>query len=319
MNEILTLTSPLKEKPYGGNWLYERFHLGDDPYKKIGEYWAISAHDNGPSIIANGPYKGKPLKQVFKEHRELFANSTDSKFPLLVKINELDGSPSVQVHPDDAYAKKYSNDLGKAEFCLYIDVVPGTKIVRGHTTKTKEEFLSKAKTGKWDDLLIRKPLHKNDFVYTPPGIVHGSEGHLLMAEVQQSSDVTFRIYDYDNTDANGNPRETHLEQAAAVTAIPHREPKVDVKVETKDDATVTTYVDNEFFRIRKYTIDGKVKIDNPLYSLCLVLKGNGQLKTDNEQAPLETGHGSIITSECKEYEVEGNVEVLISEPPHNKK
>lgn len=108
--------------------------------KKIGEYWAISAHDNGLSKIKNGKYKGETLKDVYLNHRELFANDPHDKFPLLVKINEIQEPCSVQVHPDDAYARKHEKDYGKAEFCLWLDVEEGTKIIRGHSAKTKEEF-----------------------------------------------------------------------------------------------------------------------------------------------------------------------------------
>lgn len=139
MEKVLFLDSPMKEKLYGSRRIQEKFGLGPMD-KKIGEYWAISAHDNGLSKIKNGKYKGETLKDVYLNHRELFANDPHAKFPLLVKINEIQEPCSVQVHPDDAYARKYESDYGKAEFCLWLDVEEGTKIIRGHSAKTKEEF-----------------------------------------------------------------------------------------------------------------------------------------------------------------------------------
>ena len=139
MEKVLFLDSPMKEKLYGSRRIQEKFGLGPMD-KKIGEYWAISAHDNGLSKIKNGKYKGETLKDVYLNHRELFANDPHDKFPLLVKINEIQEPCSVQVHPDDAYARKYESDYGKAEFCLWLDVEEGTKIIRGHSAKTKEEF-----------------------------------------------------------------------------------------------------------------------------------------------------------------------------------
>lgn len=146
----------MKEKLYRETDYTNVFILGMIQIKKSRD----SDHDHGP-------YKGHSLQKVFEEHRKLFANSKGPRFPLLVKINELDGSPSVQAHLDDVYAKEYCDDLGEAEFCLYIEVVPGAKIVRGHTAKTKVELLQM-------EMGFRKPIKKNDFVYTPPGIVHGS-------------------------------------------------------------------------------------------------------------------------------------------------
>lgn len=139
MEKVLFLDSPMKEKLYGSRRIQEKFGLGPMD-KKIGEYWAISAHDNGLSKIKNGKYKGETLKDVYLNHRELFANDPHDKFPLLVKINEIQEPCSVQVHPDDAYARKHEKDYGKAEFCLWLDVEEGTKIIRGHSAKTKEEF-----------------------------------------------------------------------------------------------------------------------------------------------------------------------------------
>ena len=126
MEKVLFLDSPMKEKLYGSRRIQEKFGLGPMD-KKIGEYWAISAHDNGLSKIKNGKYKGETLKDVYLNHRELFANDPHAKFPLLVKINEIQEPCSVQVHPDDAYARKYESDYGKAEFCLWLDVEEGTK------------------------------------------------------------------------------------------------------------------------------------------------------------------------------------------------
>ena len=138
-DEILFLHSPLKEKIYGGTKIQKTFGFDEAANQKIGEYWAISAHENGTSIISNGTYKNHSLKEVYKQHRELFHNAKEERFPLLIKINEITRPVSVQVHPDDIYAEKYENDLGKAEFCLYLDVDDGTKLIRGHTTNTKEE------------------------------------------------------------------------------------------------------------------------------------------------------------------------------------
>ena len=115
-DEVLFLKSPLKEKIYGGNRIQKKFGFLEEMNKKIGEYWAISAHDNGVSIITNTACEGQSLKEVYEKHRELFHHDKRERFPLLVKINEITSPVSVQVHPDDAYAKVHEHDLGKAEF-----------------------------------------------------------------------------------------------------------------------------------------------------------------------------------------------------------
>lgn len=317
MENVLFLDSVLKEKSYGSNRIQKKFHIGDESLK-IGEYWAISAHDNGLSVISNGKYKGETLKEVYANHRELFDRDTHEKFPLLVKINEIQEPCSVQVHPDGAYAKKYENDFGKAEFCLWLDVEKGTKIIRGHTAKTKEEFRKAIENKEWDTLFIRKPVHANEFVYTPAGTVHGIEGQLMMAEVQQSSDVTYRIYDYDRKDANGNTRELHIDKACNVTNIPHREPEISLNVTLVQCNEVIEYVNTEYFRVTRYKIEEEITIQNSRYSLCLPLSGNGVLNINGVDYDIHAGIGFIVTSGVKVYSIKGNVDLLVSEPPKEK-
>ena len=317
MENVLFLDSVLKEKPYGSNRIQKKFHIGDESLK-IGEYWAISAHDNGLSVISNGKYKGETLKEVYANHRELFDRDTHEKFPLLVKINEIQEPCSVLVHPDGAYAKKYENDFGKAELCLWLDVEKGTKIIRGHTAKTKEEFRKAIENKEWDTLFIRKPVHANEFVYTPAGTVHGIEGQLMMAEVQQSSDVTYRIYDYDRKDANGNTRELHIDKACNVTNIPHREPEISLNVTLVQGNEVIEYVNTEYFRVTRYKIEEEITIQNSRYSLCLPLSGNGVLNINGVDYDIHAGIGFIVTSGVKVYSIKGNVDLLVSEPPKEK-
>ena len=313
MEKVLFLDSLMKEKLYGSRRIQEKFGFGPMD-KKIGEYWAISAHDNGLSKIKNGKYKGETLKDVYLNHRELFANDPHDKFPLLVKINEIQEPCSVQVHPDDAYARKHENDYGKAEFCLWLDVEEGTKIIRGHSAKTKEEFRKAIEEKAWDTLFVRKPVHANEFVYTPAGTIHGIEGKLMMAEVQQSSDVTYRIYDYDRKDADGNMRKLHIDQAIEVTNIPHIEPDVHPTVTMLEGNEVIEYVNEKYFNVTQYKIQNEIHINNPSYSLCLPLSGNGILHIDGKDYDIQAGIGFIVTSLAKRYSVKGNINLLVSVP-----
>jgi len=313
-DEVLFLKSPLKEKIYGGNRIQKKFGFLEEMNKKIGEYWAISAHDNGVSIITNTACEGQSLKEVYEKHRELFHHDKRERFPLLVKINEITSPVSVQVHPDDAYAKVHEHDLGKAEFCLFLDVDDGTKLVRGHRAKSRGEFQKMALEKRWDELLIRKEVKTGDFVYTPAGVVHGVEGKMLMAEVQQSSDVTYRIYDYDNVDVNGKPRELHLEKALDVVTIPHEEPMVKPQITEHGQNEIQQYIDNAFFRITKYGIHEAECIENETYSLCLVLDGKGTLITGEATYGIGAGMSFIMTSNAKQYTSDGNLSLLVSEP-----
>jgi mannose-6-phosphate isomerase len=311
MEKILFLESVMKEKLYGSNRIQKKFGFGPMD-KKIGEYWCISAHDNGLSAIANGEFEGYTLKDVYEKHRELFAEDTHEKFPLLIKINEVQEPVSVQVHPDDAYAKKYENDSGKAEFCLWLDVEEGTHIIRGHTAKTKEEFRKAIENKEWDTLFIRKPIHKDGFVYTPSGTVHGIEGKLMMAEVQQSSDATYRIYDYERKDDNGNTRQLHIDKACDVTTIPYVEDEIKEKVYKESGNTIIEYVDGPYFKVTRYQIQNHMILENPGYCMCVPLSGNGVIVIDNKEYDVKAGIGFIVTSATRAFEVKGNIDLLVS-------
>lgn len=313
MEKVLFLDSPMKEKPYGGNRIQKKFGLGPLD-KKIGEYWVISAHENGMSKISNGEFKGQSLKDVYLKHRELFDQDPHEKFPLLVKINEIQEPCSIQVHPDDDYAKKYENDYGKAEFCLWLDVQKGSQIVRGHTAKTRDEFKKKLDHKEWDTLFIRKPVCAGEFVYTPSGTVHGIEGKLLMAEIQQSSDVTYRIYDYDRKDENGNCRELHVNKACDVVNIPHVEPNISETITQIQGNEVIEYVDEKYFNVTRYKINHDIVIQNPHYMLCLPLDGQAVLSIDGVDYDIQAGIGFIVTSGAREIQIRGNIDLLVSVP-----
>lgn len=314
-NDVLLLNSQLVEKIYGGTKIQEYFGLEEEMHRKIGEFWAVSAHPIAPSIVENGPYAGQLLEKVWQDHRELFANSKLDRFPLLVKIIAINSPVSIQVHPDDDYALANENDLGKAEFCIFLEVEEGTQLVRGHTARTESEFRNRIKNKQWNELFSKKSVKAGDYVYTPPGIIHGVEGKTLLAEVQQSSNVTYRLYDYENVDQYGNPREIHLEKAIRVTKIPHEEPQVNVHSKEIGNSLITNYCNNEFFCIDILDCQDEVQLSNESYSLLTVLAGNGDLKIKDQGYRLEPGVNAIVTSMSNNFIVSGELKLLLSKPP----
>ena len=163
--DIIFLAPTFKERIWGGQALKSfGYQL---PYLNTGECWAISAHKNGESIIKNGPYQGKPLSEIYQKERALFGNIKYDVFPLLIKILDAQDDLSVQVHPDDAYAKSVEHDLGKTECWYVLDAESDAHIIYGHRAQTKEAFKEMIQEGKWDDLLIKKHVKKGDhFIIT---------------------------------------------------------------------------------------------------------------------------------------------------------
>lgn len=213
----------LKLQPAGKDYLWGGTRLRVEYGKKINltplaETWECSVHPDGPSIVANGEFKGWKLAEVLKQHPEyLGLKVKNGELPILVKFIDAKQDLSVQVHPDDEYARKYEHQNGKTEMWYVIDADDGANLIYGFQHKVREDILRNAvNTGTLDKHLQKVPVHKGDVFYVPAGTVHGIGAGILLAEIQESSNVTYRVYDYDRVDKNGNKRELHFDKAAQV-------------------------------------------------------------------------------------------------------
>ena len=140
------------------------------------------------------------MPKVYQQHPELFGNPRSSVFPLLTKILDANASLSIQVHPDDAYAEEHEHELGKTECWYVIHAEPGAYLTYGHTAKTRDELIKMINNHQWSKLFSKKPVKTGDFVYVPSGTIHALNKGIIVLETQQSSDTTYRIYDYNRRD-----------------------------------------------------------------------------------------------------------------------
>ena len=314
MSEPLFLQSVMQEKIWGGTKLRDEFGY-EIPSDKVGEYWAISAHPHGVSTIKNGRFAGMGLDQLYAEHRELFGNSSEPVFPLLTKILDANDWLSVQVHPDDHYAMEHEGELGKTECWYVIAADEGAEIIYGHNAKSREELRQQIEKKEWDKLLTKVPVKAGDFFYVPSGTMHAIGSGILILETQQSSDTTYRVYDFDRKDAKGNLRELHLEKSIDVLNIgaPANSRPVTVKA---DDLTSTLLVASDFFAVYKWEVSGKVDIEKTAaYLLVSVLAGRGALTVDGETYPIAKGDHFIRPSDVEEWTFEGkDLEMIVSHP-----
>ena len=312
--EPLFLQSVFQERIWGGTALKNTFNY-DIPSNTTGEYWAISAHPNGPSIVKNGRFAGKTLIDLWREQRELFNYSTEDVFPLLTKILDANADLSVQVHPDDSYAKEHENgELGKTECWYIIDCKEDADMIFGHSAKTKEELKKQIEEANWSGLLQRVKIKPGDFFYVPSGTVHALCQGTLVLETQQSSDTTYRLYDYDRLDADGNKRELHLQKSIDVTTVPHREALTQPVVEDKEAVTITTFIQSQFFSVFKWDVKGCADFKSKQFLLCSVSNGEATLKQNGYEYPLEKGDHFILPSDFGEFKIEGNMELIVSHP-----
>ncbi|WP_352398150.1 type I phosphomannose isomerase catalytic subunit [[Clostridium] aminophilum] len=284
---LLFMKPFLKEVLWGGTALRDRFGY-DIPSEHTGEAWVISGHPAGPSVVADGEYAGMTLAELWREHGELFgrdkaeaqweqeelsgqaasklrcesgelsgqdtANRSDNTFPLLVKLIDAGDDLSIQVHPDDDYAREHENgSRGKTECWYVVECGEDADIIIGHHAQSKEELKRMIAEKRWSDLLCVRPVKKGDFFYIPSGTVHAIRKGTILLEVQQSCDLTYRLYDYDRLQ-NGKPRELHLEKAEDVITCPQSLAKTEQSPVHIPGGERQILVDSGKFTVEKWTI-----------------------------------------------------------------
>ncbi|MDD4370646.1 MAG: class I mannose-6-phosphate isomerase [Anaerostipes sp.] len=309
MGHILKMDPVFKEMIWGGHKLRDVYGY-NIPSDHTGECWAISAHKNGDCKIADGEFAGKTLSWVFENHKELFGNVQGTEFPLLVKIIDAKNDLSVQVHPGDDYAKKHENSLGKTECWYVLQADEGTKMVMGHHAKTKDEFVKAIEEDDYDHLLNSFQVSEGDFFYIPSGTLHAICSGSLIYEAQQSSDITYRVYDYHRKDADGNERQLHVQQSIDVTTIPAAEAKSDNYVtETLEHGTKTEYIKSEYFKVDSYKLNGENTIVNDApFQMVSIIDGNGTMN----HMDVAKGEHFIVCSDQQKVVFDGCMHVMIA-------
>lgn len=254
-NDLLFLEPVFHTKIWGGRRLEKEFGY-TIPDGAVGECWAISAHPSGDCVVREGAYKGKYLSELWAQEPHLFAGATGDRFPLLIKIIDAEGDLSIQVHPDDSYAREHENgSLGKSECWYVLAAEEGATIVVGQKAHSREEFEACVDKGAWSDLLNEIPIHAGDFFQINPGTVHAIKAGTLILETQQSSDITYRVYDYDRVQDDGTKRELHLEKSLDVIRYDVSAPTSGAVTQPEIDG-VTRLVENECYAVDKVVVRG---------------------------------------------------------------
>ncbi|NQG29140.1 mannose-6-phosphate isomerase, class I [Streptococcus suis] len=311
MMEPLFLTPVMHEKIWGGNRLRTNYHY-DIPSDKTGECWAISAHPNGVTTVSNGQFKGRGLDDLYKNEKHLFGNPTDDVFPLLTKILDADDWLSVQVHPDDSYGLAHEGELGKTECWYILEAEEGAEIIYGHNAQSKEELRQQIEAGDWDKLLTHVPVKKGDFFFVPSGTMHAIGKGILILETQQSSDTTYRVYDFDRRDDAGNLRELHIEKSIDVLTIGPvaNSTPAHLKAGNLDS---TLLVANPFFTVYKWNIQQEIKMEQTVpYLLVSVIEGEGAIQVGETSYPLQKGSHFILPADVTDWTFTGQMDIIAS-------
>lgn len=308
----LFLKPVFHEKIWGGNRLKDYGY--DLPSDYVGEVWGISAHPNGKCEILNGPYQGQTLDQVWSEHRELFGDFPSQEFPLMTKIVDARESLSVYVHPDDAYA--YENEkgqYGKSECWYIIDAEEGSEIIYGLNTESKDLAIDKIDEEDYEALLNKVKVKPGEFYFIPAGTIHSIGEGILVYETMQSSDVTYRVYDYERAYDTGDKRVLNKDKAKDVIELSNDNINIPTDTEIIENHKRTQLVSSDFFTIVKWKISGTLNYMKPReFVLVSVLKGEGQVIIDGEVYTLDQGQNFILTSDDLDTIFEGDYELIVS-------
>lgn len=296
MMKVLFLSAPLKERIWGGDY-FKKINRTDK--ENIGELWSASAHKEGESIITNGCCEGKKLSEVYANCPELFNNPTLKEFPILVKLIYAKDPLSVQVHPNDEYALKYENQYGKTEGWLVLDALENSTLVLGHNAKNKEELEQYIANDDYDNLLKTVNVKPGEFYPIYAGTVHAIGAGLTILEIQQSSDVTYRFYDYHRKDANGNERQLHVQQAVAVTT--YNECELDKTNHLEQPSHVLW--DNEYFKVSSINVQGESAFEQP-ENYAIITVATGEYELDGKK--LAVGDSFILTKKANDVTIKGD-------------
>ena len=216
-----------KDKIWGGQKIKTYLHKDFGTLPNCGETWEISGVKSDVSIVADGELAGKSLAKLLEQFKDELVGKKvyahfGNIFPLLIKFIDANEDLSIQVHPDDELAKKRHNSFGKTEMWYVIEADPGSTLIAGFNKElTQQEYLDKFNSGRLTDILNREDVKAGDVFFLPAGRVHTIGKGLLIAEIQQTSDITYRIYDFDRLDDKGNKRELHVDEALAAIDYKH--------------------------------------------------------------------------------------------------
>ncbi len=289
----LLLKPVIKDYIWGGTRLKEDF--GFETEKKIAaEGWMLSCHKDGTNIILNGEHKDKPLDEVLK-----LWGYTD-KFPILIKLIDAKDRLSVQVHPDNEYALKNEGEYGKTEMWYIVDCAKDSKLAYGFNKAiSKLEFKERIENNTLDKVINYVPVKKGDVFFIAAGTLHAIGAGILIAEIQQNSNTTYRVSDYGRLGADGKPRELHIDKAldVTVTDVPNRPYGNTGEEICCTYGKVRKLADCEYFETYKVALNGEMKISEKTASF-LVLNGIITVKYSNEEFTIKKGDSIFIPNEC---------------------
>lgn len=314
---------PIKLNPAYKDYLWGGNRLVTEYGKKSGlavtaESWELSTHPDGESVIENGEFAGKTLTSYIRQFgkQALGTKCVSDTLPILIKLIDAKQQLSIQVHPDDAYAKKYENDSGKTELWVVLDCEPGAFLYCGFQKPiTKEAFRRSIEDKTLTGLLHKITVKPGDAFLIEAGTLHAIGAGIVIAEIQQCSNVTYRVYDFDRVDAAGNRRALHVDKAAEVTDFTAAAGACPDQYESRSGYRIAQLAACPYFSVFSLKVDtsATMNADPSSFHSLLCTKGEATLLFGNGEAmACRKGDCFLIPAGSGEYKISGDCEILLS-------
>lgn len=309
---VLKLKPSCKDYLWGGRRLAEEYGIQYDR-DILAEAWVLSCHPDGPSAIVNGPNAGKTLARYIRENGSQVLGAHCRRFrdfPILVKFIDAAQNLSVQVHPGNRYALAQEHQYGKTEMWYVMDAAPNSFLYYGFKREvSREEFARRIREDTLLEVLNAVPVQKGDVLFIESGTIHAIGAGILIAEIQQNSNVTYRVYDYGRVGKDGKKRDLHIEKALAVT---NRVPIL------RSGRSYPHVADCDYFTVDRLNLDGSVmrKVEGAVgeesFVSVLIMNGSGTISCDGEAVPYQKGDSFFLPAGSGAYTVEGSCDALIT-------
>lgn len=323
MAQALRLAPAYKDYIWGGNKLNREYHK-DSPYEITAESWELSCHPNGPSRISGGKFDGLTLTEAIESAsgrgEDWMGKNAEAfeQFPVLIKLIDANDSLSIQVHPDDTYAAREENgSYGKTEVWYIVDAEPGAELIYGfRQDMTQESFRSAVAQNELKPCLNSVPVHAGEVYFVPSGLVHAIGKGILICEIQQNSDTTYRVYDWGRVGADGKPRPLHIDKAANVSCL-SRERKTDFSPALlSDENGVKRYAvaDCKYFKVekREQNTASKISTDGTSFIALTFVRGEGEIVSAEGNQHFRQGDSFFLPAVPETYEISGKCEYLVT-------
>ena len=305
----LKLKAALKDYIWGGTRLRDEYGKASD-LDKVAESWEMSVHPDGPSVIMNGPAAGKTLADYLTAVGQELP-------PILIKLIDAHDNLSVQVHPDNDYAMRVEGEYGKTEMWYIVDCEPGATLIYGFKHAiSKEEFEKRIADNTLLEVCNQVPAHKGDVFFIASGTLHAIGKGIIICEIQQNSNTTYRVYDYGRLGKDGKPRELHVKKAIDVTNLePVKEcPRLDAPIDIFVDTQARLLASCEYFTVYELEIDGTSHLTagEDSFQSFTVLDGSVQLQAGDVELTFKKGETSFLPAGLGAYTLMGKARLVLS-------